>query len=110
MRFDAEGTYTVTLTLDYRVGLSTFLAQSEFSVEVLVDSDGDGVPDRDDPFPDDPSRCGDADDDGCDDCDVACEPGGGEGDGGGCCQTGGGPAGPALLALLLLVAGRKRSR
>jgi hypothetical protein len=110
--FPAEGTYTVTLSITYRVGLSTFTADQPFTVEVLLDSDGDGVPDRDDPFPDDPNACGDADDDGCDDCDTSCDPGGGDGDGGGCCQTGGSSGrGAALLVVVVALAlGRRRPR
>jgi MYXO-CTERM domain-containing protein len=109
--FPAEGDYSVTLALTYRVGLSTFTVDQAFTVEVLLDSDGDGVPDRDDPFPDDPTRCGDADDDGCDDCDTSCDPGGGDGDGGGCCQTGdGAPRGAAALALLVALGLRRRRR
>jgi uncharacterized protein (TIGR03382 family) len=111
MSFPAEGDYAVTLSLTYRVGLSTFTIDQAFTVEVLLDSDGDGVPDRDDPFPDDPSRCGDADDDGCDDCDESCDPGGGDGDGGGCCDTGGGaPGGAGALALLVALGLRRRRR
>lgn len=111
LRFSDEGEYQVTLELEYRVGLSTFTTPGQtFTVEVLLDSDGDGVPDRDDPFPDDPTRCGDADGDGCDDCDVSCEPGGGDdGGGGGCCQTGAaGARGSLLLALLVLLGLRRR--
>ncbi|MBA3539417.1 MAG: hypothetical protein H0T79_07285 [Deltaproteobacteria bacterium] len=67
-----------------------------------TDTDGDGVGDNNDPFPDDPRRCGDSDADGCDDCstgvfDLAndCEGNGNGGDSGGggtspggCCETG----------------------
>jgi uncharacterized protein (TIGR03382 family) len=67
------------------------------------DTDGDGVPDATDPFPDDPNQCGDSDGDGCDDCstgmfDLAndCAAGGG-GPGGGCCQTGSGAGGAFVL-------------
>ena len=110
--FAAEGTYDATVALEYRVGLSTFTIEETFAVEVLLDSDGDGVPDRDDPFPDDPTRCGDADDDGCDDCDESCDPGGGGDDGGGgCCDTGGsGAHGAAALAVLVALGLRRRRR
>lgn len=84
------------------------------------DSDGDGVDDATDPFPDDPNQCGDSDADGCDDCSTGhfdtandCEgPGGGGASPGGCCDTGsGGPAGAALLSGLVgLVALRTRRR
>ena len=35
-----------------------------------LDRDNDGVPGDSDPADDDPARCGDSDEDGCDDCDV----------------------------------------
>ncbi|MCB9288707.1 MAG: hypothetical protein H6560_15470 [Lewinellaceae bacterium] len=35
-----------------------------------TDDDNDGVPDVYDPFPDNPYRCGDSDNDGCDDCTI----------------------------------------
>ncbi|MEZ4460122.1 MAG: CAP domain-containing protein [bacterium] len=35
-----------------------------------TDADNDAVPDNQDPFPNDNTRCGDADADGCDDCSV----------------------------------------
>ena len=41
------------------------------------DDDDDGVADVDDAMPTDPSLCGDANDDGCDECDAGCVPGGG---------------------------------
>lgn len=79
------------------------------------DTDGDGVPDDADPFPDDPNRCGDSNQDGCDDCagghlDLAnscsAEPGGG------CCETG--TASPigllALTGLVALLMARPRRR
>ncbi|HET7504257.1 MAG TPA: hypothetical protein VFK02_24720 [Kofleriaceae bacterium] len=81
------------------------------------DTDGDGVSDADDPFPDDPTRCGDSNQDGCDDCasghfDLATECGGGAGGShGGCCETGqGGPLGPLVLAGLVLGVGLRRRR
>jgi MYXO-CTERM domain-containing protein len=124
LRFTAAGDYQVTVELPYRVGLTEHTARVDVAIRVRTDRDGDGVPDEDDPFPDDPNRCGDSDQDGCDDCasgtfdpdNDGCEGGGGggggQGDGaGGCCQTGaapGGPAGAALLALLVLGVARRR--
>ena len=69
LRFAAYGDYTVTLELAYQVGASMrAISPVTFSVHVTSDRDGDGVPDELDPFPDDPDRCGDSDDDTCDDC------------------------------------------
>ena len=85
---------------------------------VSGDTDGDGVPDDTDPFPDDPNACGDSDGDGCDDCSGGsfnlandCSAGGG-GSPGGCCETGsGGPAGQLTLAgLVLALLARRRRR
>jgi len=74
------------------------------------DTDGDGVPDDSDPFPDDPNLCGDVDGDGCDDCATDCT-GGGGGSPGGCCETGSGaPAGQLTLASLLVVLLARRRR
>jgi hypothetical protein len=82
------------------------------ALPVGEDSDGDGVDDENDPFPDDPTRCGDANSDGCDDCDVTCNGDGGpnptSGDSGGCCGTGSGPAGSLLLTGLAVLIGRRR--
>jgi hypothetical protein len=108
LAFAAEGTYPITLELEYRVGTSTLTATRTFDLFVGVDSDGDGVPDVLDPFPDDPTRCGDHDGDGCDDCAPSCDD---DGDGpgldggapGGCCETGSNPAGPIALGLGLFV-------
>jgi hypothetical protein len=104
------------------------------------DTDGDGQDDGDDPFPEDPTRCGDADLDTCDDCangsydpandgadgdaDGICDAGdddngggggdddGGGGDNGGCCRssTGEGGAALSLLVLALLIARRPSRR
>ena len=92
------------------------------------DSDGDGVPDDADSDPSDPTKCGDSDADGCDDCSSGhfdlqtdCS-GAGTGDGtgdgaaqgespGGCCDTGAGPGpmgGSLALAGLILLASRRR--
>jgi MYXO-CTERM domain-containing protein len=100
------------------------------------DTDGDGVDDGRDPFPNDPERCGDGDHDTCDDCasgafdlgadgpdadgDGICDAGEDdtmgddeqEGDGGGCgCRAGGDPASLAALAALaaLLLYRRRRA-
>jgi MYXO-CTERM domain-containing protein len=97
-----------------------------------ADGDGDGVPNGDDPFPNDPNRCGDSDGDTCDDCSVAgsfdpandgpdadadgiCDAGedgggGGADAGGGCgCRTSGSGT-PAFLIVfgVLLVVRRRR--
>ncbi len=66
--FSALGDYAFTADLAYRVGVSTLHVRQPVAVRVLLDSDGDLVPDERDPFPLDSSRCGDADGDGCDDC------------------------------------------
>ncbi|MBA3500282.1 MAG: hypothetical protein H0T65_07915, partial [Deltaproteobacteria bacterium] len=82
------------------------------------DSDGDGVGDGNDPFPDDPNRCGDSDADSCDDCstgtfDLAndCEGTGGASPGG-CCETGSNTDHRHMLLALLvgLLLLRKRAR
>jgi hypothetical protein len=73
------------------------------------DSDGDGVPDSTDPFPTDPTMCGDSDSDGCDDCSSGqydpsndCTAGTGEpGDKSGCCDTGGADGRQLLVAGLV---------
>jgi hypothetical protein len=99
------------------------------------DSDGDGVPDGEDDFPNDPNACGDTDLDTCDDCtsgtrdttndgpdadgDGICDAGenggGGDDDGGspdgGCCQSSrDGATGTGLLLLVGLLVGRRRRR
>jgi MYXO-CTERM domain-containing protein len=82
------------------------------------DTDGDGVDDASDPFPDDPNKCGDSDGDGCDDCsggtyDLAndCEASGGASSGG-CCETstdsGARHLAIALLVGLLMLRSRRR--
>lgn len=86
-----------------------------------VDSDGDGVTDGNDPYPDDPTRCGDSDVDNCDDCstgrfDTMNDCSGGDagtnglgGQDGGCCQTGTDPRSLALaLGILALMVRRRR--
>jgi hypothetical protein len=84
------------------------------------DTDGDGVTDPDDPFPDDPDKCGDSDNDSCDDCssghfdpandcgtnggDAGGNGGAGAGEASGCCDTGSGASrGSLLLAGLVSV-------
>lgn len=85
-----------------------------------MDSDGDGVDDGSDSDPNDPTKCGDVDGDGCDDCssgtfdtDNNCDgDGGGGASPGGCCDTGS-DSDPRqlLLALVLgLLLIRKRTR
>jgi MYXO-CTERM domain-containing protein len=91
LRFTEFGEYAVTVELDYRVGLSTFQVSRTYPIRVLLDSDGDGVPDESDPYPNDPSRCGDSDQDGCDDC----ASGTFDPDNDGCAGGDGGPGNPA---------------
>lgn len=87
-----------------------------------VDSDGDGVTDGNDPYPNDPNRCGDSDVDSCDDCSGGhfdtmndCSAGdagtnGLGGQDGGCCQTGTDPKSIALaLGILALLVRRRRA-
>jgi MYXO-CTERM domain-containing protein len=89
------------------------------------DSDGDGVPDPQDPAPNDPNQCGDSDNDTCDDCSVdgfrnpsndgpdadgdgICDAGEGAGANGssdGCGCRASGPSGPGLLLFLLAIGG-----
>jgi MYXO-CTERM domain-containing protein len=79
------------------------------------DTDGDGVDDANDPFPTDPTKCGDADIDGCDDCasghydpindcsaagDAGTNPG--TGDKSGCCETGSASSGRSMLLALVI--------
>jgi hypothetical protein len=74
------------------------------------DTDGDGVPDGTDPAPNDPTKCGDSDADGCDDCSSGhfdlvndCGAPGGAPSPGGCCDTGNsGPAAPLMFSALVL--------
>ena len=96
------------------------------------DTDGDGVADGNDEFPNDPNLCGDFDADGCDDCssghyepgndgpdadgDGTCDSGDEDADGdggdGGCgCRSTGAPGGAApLVVLFALVLVRRRRR
>ena len=81
------------------------------------DTDGDGVPDDMDSDPNDPTKCGDSDGDGCDDCasghlDLGndCSVPGGGGANGGCCDSGGRSGGAFALAALVLGALLRRRR
>ena len=120
-RLTETGEHAFTGELTYRVGASTFTVGASVTVRVVPDRDGDGVPDEDDPFPDDPARCGDGNGDGCDDCDAACRadagagldggPGGGETGGCGCrAAPAPGTAGLLFASLALALLGRRRSR
>jgi MYXO-CTERM domain-containing protein len=90
-----------------------------------VDSDGDGVTDGNDPYPDDPNRCGDTDVDDCDDCASGhfdtqndCSAAGDAGlngnqpgQSGGCCETGTDPRSILLaLGIVAFVLRRRRRR
>ncbi len=123
LRFPDFGEYTLEASISYRVGVSDMeTAPSTITIQVMLDTDGDGVPDDEDPFPNDAYACGDSDNDGCDDCSVSgtfdpandgCESnnnnnnnggGGGSGDDGcGCRQTGSAPAVPTMLVILGLL-------
>ncbi len=74
--FPALGDFNFEAELTYRVGVSDLRVTQPVTVRVLLDSDGDLVPDELDPWPLDPLRCGDADADGCDDCaeEGTCDP------------------------------------
>jgi hypothetical protein len=120
LRFDAFGDHVITLELTYTVGTSMLTKTQPFTVSVLLDSDGDGVPDDRDPAPNDPNACGDPEGDGCDDCasghydpaNDGCEGGQPPGDTG-CCSADDGPvrAGAlGLLALGLVMRGRRGRR
>ncbi|HEX5063576.1 MAG TPA: hypothetical protein VFV99_29565 [Kofleriaceae bacterium] len=83
-----------------------------------TDTDGDGVDDSTDPFPDDPMKCGDSDSDGCDDCSSGTfDPsndctGGGDDNGSpsGCCETGSDSRQLLLAALVGIALLRPRRR
>ncbi len=95
-----------------------FEAECVTGTTVGPDSDGDGVPDENDPDPNDPNVCGDSDADGCDDCssghfDLANDCTGGPGGGGsesGCCDTGNSsvPGWFTLGGLVIFVLRRRR--
>ncbi|MBU1534771.1 hypothetical protein KKF84_05590 [Myxococcota bacterium] len=122
---DSFGDVPLEAVLTYRVGVSTREMTSPFLLRVMLDTDNDGVPDEFDPEPLDPTLCGDADFNGCDDCgpqdDCQGDPDGGVPDadtgtsndaGGGCsCTTGGGsslPLTPLILLMVLVLVGRRR--
>lgn len=72
LQFDALGSYPTQSIMSYRLGASTFeLDPEQFDIEVLTDTDGDGICDEDDPSPDDAFSCGDSDGDTCDDCSIS---------------------------------------
>jgi hypothetical protein len=80
-----------------------------------TDTDGDGVGDANDPYPDDPTMCGDTDTDGCDDCasgtfDPSNDCGVGDGSPSGCCETGGDARPLWLAALVGMLLLRRRRR
>ena len=68
LKFSQFGDHVFNLKVDYRVGVSMLSTAKNYTIRVLLDSDGDGKPDEMDPTPNDPKSCGDADKDGCDDC------------------------------------------
>lgn len=119
LRFSEFGEVAVAVSLDYRVGASSFeVPPQTFTIRVLQDSDGDGVADEDDPAPDDPSACGDSDGDGCDDCtsgsfdpaNDGCDAGVNPGEPGGCGCRAGAMDGAASVLVVLLLAGLLRRR
>ncbi len=66
------GEHTYEAVIEYRVGVSTIRTTPvSLTLRVLEDADGDGVPDVNDPAPNDPNACGDVDGDSCDDCSVS---------------------------------------
>ena len=128
VRYEAEGSYDFEAVLTHGAAGE---ARAPVSIRVAADRDGDGRADADDAFPDDPTRCGDSDEDGCDDCSsgtfditrdcVGVDAGTGEGDGDGGCgcrvpgqsegRGGRAPMGAALLLLGgALVLHRRRGR
>lgn len=127
VRFTDFGDYALDVRLTYRVGTSTFEVAQQVTVRVLLDTDGDGVPDESDADPSDPRRCGDSDMDGCDDCsaagrfdpandgcdagDAGVNPGDGDGSGGcGCRSSSPAPAATWLLLGVFVALRRCRRR
>jgi MYXO-CTERM domain-containing protein len=124
--FPALGDYNLEAELTYRVGVSDLRVTQPVTVRVLLDSDGDLVPDELDPWPLDPERCGDDDGDGCDDCaaEGSCDPDpdagpdGGDGDpknaSGDCSCRAGQGSGPVtalwFVVVCLLALGIRRRR
>jgi MYXO-CTERM domain-containing protein len=117
-----EGSFVFEAVLSHASGPDV---RATHTVLVTSDRDGDGVPDADDPFPDDGNRCGDSDADGCDDCssgtfDVMNDcgsgdagPGGTDDDGGCGCRAVGAANGAStlgLFAILYVVLIRRRRR
>lgn len=90
LKFTQFGDHVLNLDIGYRVGVSNLSSAKTYTIRVLLDTDGDGVPDETDPAPNDPAACGDSDMDGCDDCksgsfdpaNDGCEPSGSGGNGG----------------------------
>jgi hypothetical protein len=110
IRFTTAGSYELVAVLSHS---GTGEARAPYTVRVAPDRDGDGVPDDEDPAPDDPNVCGDSDTDGCDDCttgrfDLAndCAPASGDDGGCGCgiieARDAAFPSVLAAFALLLL--------
>ncbi|MDI1435309.1 MYXO-CTERM sorting domain-containing protein [Polyangium sorediatum] len=131
LKFTQFGEHVLNLDIRYRVGVSTLSSTMNYMIRVLLDTDGDGVPDETDPSPNDPASCGDSDMDECDDCksgtfdpgNDGCGPAGSGGSGSsggassdpaGCgCRIGPASASPALLlafSLLGLGLGRRTRR
>jgi MYXO-CTERM domain-containing protein len=125
LQFTEFGDHTLTIDIGYRVGVSTLATAADYTIRVLLDSDADSVPDETDPSPNDPTRCGDSDMDGCDDCvsgmfdpaNDSCGAGGGASggdnpsDSAGCgCRISPASESPAFLLALALLGLRRRAR
>jgi hypothetical protein len=117
LSFAAGGDYPLEVELAYRVGTSTLTTKQTFTVHVGIDSDGDGVSDDMDADPTDPTKCGDTNGDGCDDCatgtfdpNAACPGGNNGGQDSGCCETGSNPVSPFLLGFVVIVLLARRRR
>lgn len=68
LKFTKFGDHVLNLDIGYRVGVSNLSTGTNYTIRVLLDTDGDGAPDETDSSPNDPKACGDSDNDGCDDC------------------------------------------
>lgn len=68
IKFTKFGDHVLNVDIAYRVGVSTLSTATNYTIRVLLDTDGDGAPDETDSAPNDPASCGDSDKDGCDDC------------------------------------------
>lgn len=141
LRFADFGEYSISLEMSYLIGQTTLQAPERVvTIAVRLDTDGDGVADVDDSAPNDPTACGDSDNDTCDDCssgsldpandgtdtdgDGTCDAGetNGDGDGdgdgsgssGGCgcgiSQSGSVPAWPLFLLGLIALGRRRRKK